>query len=140
MIDEKENEQKLILNDIDELTMHWRQYAIKTEKKSLLQFKNAMALGKTHPLTQKKGITLSTVHTMKGQEYDIVFLMGMDDETFPDYRAIRNDGAELVQEKNNVYVAFTRAKRFLYVTWPAARMMPWGDNRIRRRSRFLEKF
>lgn len=139
-IDENGNEQKLILNDIEELAMHWHQYGIKNDKKSLLQFKNSMALGKTHPLTQKNGITLSTVHTMKGQEYDIVFLMGMDDETFPDYRAIRNGGAELVQEKNNVYVAFTRAKRFLYVTWPAERLMPWGDCKNRHISRFLEKF
>ena len=113
-----DNDKNMILNDIKELLEHWHEYATKTDKKSLLQFKNSMALGKTHPLAQKNGITLSTVHTMKGQEYDIVFLMGMDDETFPDYRAVRNGGSEMVQEKNNAYVAFTRAKRFLYVTWP----------------------
>ena len=94
---------------------------------------------KTHPLAQPKGITLSTVHTMKGQEYDIVFLMGMDDETFPDYRAIRAGGPELKQEKNNAYVAFTRSKRFLYVTWPERRLMPWGDYKFRDVSRFLRK-
>jgi DNA helicase-2/ATP-dependent DNA helicase PcrA len=32
-----------------------------------------MALGQTHPLAQHSGVTLSTVHTMKGQEFDIVF-------------------------------------------------------------------
>ena len=99
-----------------------------------------MALGKTHPLTQKNGITLSTVHTMKGQEYDIVFLIGMDDETFPDYRAVRSGGLQMIQEKNNVYVAFTRAKRFLYVTWPQKRLMPWGDYKVRNISRFLGGF
>jgi superfamily I DNA/RNA helicase len=41
----------------------------------------------------------------------------MDDETFPDYRAVRSGGVELTQEKNNLYVAFTRSKRWLYVTW-----------------------
>jgi DNA helicase-2/ATP-dependent DNA helicase PcrA len=55
---------------------------------------------------------------MKGQEFDIVFIIGMDDETFPDYRAVRSGGVELTQEKNNLYVAFTRSKRWLYVTWP----------------------
>lgn len=134
-----DNEKKMILNDIKELLEHWHEYAKKTDKKSLLQFKNSMALGKTHPLAQKNGITLSTVHTMKGQEYDIVFLMGMDDETFPDYRAVRNGGTEMVQEKNNAYVAFTRSKRFLYVTWPARRSMPWGDKK-RSISRFLKVF
>ncbi|MBL7054795.1 ATP-dependent helicase, partial [Candidatus Woesearchaeota archaeon] len=89
---ENYNEEMMILNDIEELLGHWYEYAIRTDKKSLQQFKNSMALGKTHPLAQKNGITLSTVHTMKGQEYDIVFLMGMDDETFPDYRAIKSRG------------------------------------------------
>ena len=77
---------------------------------------------------------------MKGQEFDIVFIIGMDDETFPDYRAVRNGGIEMIQEKNNLYVAFTRAKRFLYVTWSQKRMMPWGDSKTRRISRFLEVF
>jgi DNA helicase-2/ATP-dependent DNA helicase PcrA len=135
-----DNEKIMILNDIKELLEHWREYAKKTDKKSLQQFKNSMALGKTHPLAQKNGITLSTVHTMKGQEYDIVFLMGMDDDTFPDYRAVKTGGAEMVQEKNNAYVAVTRSKRFLYVTWPAKRLMPWGDYKTRKISRFLSEF
>ncbi len=137
---EDENEKNMIFNDIDELFKHWRNYAKNTDNKSLHQFKNAMALGQTHPLTQHSGITLSTVHTMKGQEFDIVFVIGMDDETFPDYRAVRSGGIEMTQEKNNLYVAFTRAKRFLYVTWPQIRMMPWGDYKSRKISRFLKGF
>ena len=140
IIIEDENEKTMVMNDINELLMHWYNYAKKTDNTNLLQFKNAMALGQTHPLTQHSGITLSTVHTMKGQEFDIVFIIGMDDETFPDYRAIKQGGVELVQEKNNCYVAFTRSKRFLYVTWPSSRMMPWGDVKKRRISRFLSCF
>lgn len=132
-----DNERRMILNDIEELLKHWFNYANKTDNTSLSQFRNAIALGQTHPLALHNGITLSTVHTMKGQEFDIIFLMGMDDETFPDYRAIRNNGIELTQEKNNLYVAFTRAKRFLYVTWPQKRLMPWGDFKNRRISRFM---
>ncbi len=137
---EGENEKNMIFNDIEELLKHWRNYAKNTDNKSLHQFKNAMALGQTHPLTQHSGITLSTVHTMKGQEFDIVFVIGMDDETFPDYRAVRSQGIEMTQEKNNLYVAFTRAKRFLYVTWPQKRMMPWKDYKFRKISRFLKVF
>lgn len=135
-----DNERDMVINDINELLKHWRNYAKKTDHKSLHQFKNDMALGKTHSLMQQDGITLSTVHTMKGQEFDIVFLMGMDDETFPDYRAIKNGGIDLIQEKNNLYVAFTRAKRFLYVTWPKKRLMPWGDTKSRNISQFLTVF
>ena len=137
---EDENEKNMIFNDIDELLKHWHNYAKNTDNKSLHQFKNAMALGQTHPLTQHSGITLSTVHTMKGQEFDVVFIVGMDDETFPDYRAVRRGGIEMTQERNNLYVAFTRAKRFLYVTWPQKRMMPWGDYKTRRISQFLKVF
>lgn len=135
-----DNEKNMIVRDIGELQTHWHNYAKKAERKSLSNFKNCMALGQTHPLAQGDGITLSTVHTMKGQEYEIVFLMGMDDETFPDYRSIRGPSIELTQEKNNLYVAFTRAKRFLFVTWPRARTMPWGDVKYRNRSRFLHSF
>jgi DNA helicase-2/ATP-dependent DNA helicase PcrA len=134
------NDRFMIYNDIDELLKHWHNYSKKTDTKSLHQFKNAMALGQTQPLTQHSGITLSTVHTMKGQEFDIVFLIGVDDETFPDYRAVRSGGVEMLQERNNLYVAFTRAKRFLFVTWPQKRMMPWGDYKDRKISRFLEDF
>ena len=135
-----ENEKYMVINDIDELIKHWLNYAKKTDNKSLHQFKNAMALGQTHPLAQHSGITLSTVHTMKGQEFDIVFVIGMDNETFPDYRAVRSGGIEMKQEKNNLYVAFTRAKRFLYVTWPQKRWMPWGDYKTRKISQFLKVF
>lgn len=132
-----DNERRMVINDIQELLKHWLNYAKKTDITSLSQFRNAMALGQTHSLALHNGITLSTVHTMKGQEFDIIFLMGMDDETFPDYRAIRSNGIELTQEKNNLYVAFTRAKRFLYVTWPKKRLMPWGDYKTRKISRFM---
>ncbi len=135
---EDENERQLFYNDVDSFSEHWKHYANKTDRKSLLQFRNSMALGRTHPLTQHKRITLSTVHTMKGQEFDIVFLMGMDNETFPDYRALRAGGAELTQEKNNLYVAITRAKRFLFMTYPQQRLMPWGDYKRRWVSCFLQ--
>ena len=140
LVVEDANEKNMIFNDIDELLIHWKNYAKKTDNKSLHQFKNAMALGQTHPMSQHNGVTLSTIHTVKGQEFDIVFIIGMDDETFPDYRAIRNGGIEIKQEKNNLYVAFTRSKRWLYITWPKNRTMPWGDSKSRRISRFLNDF
>lgn len=136
----EDNEKNMTLKDLEELKQHWFQYSKKTDNKSIRQFKNAMALGQTHPSTQQIGITLSTVHTMKGQEYDIVFIMGADEGTFPDYRAVNKGGVELIQEKNNIYVAFTRSRRFLYVSFPKQRIMPWGDVKFRVCSRFLKPF
>ncbi len=135
-----DNERSMTFNDINELKLHWYAYAKTVDTKSIDQFKSAMALGQTHSNTNQKGITLSTVHTMKGLEYDIVFLMGADDGTFPDYRATQKRGVELLQEKNNMYVAFTRSRRFLYVSYPEKRRMPWGDVNRRSISRFLKEF
>src|SRR5690606_19498617 len=137
---EDDNDRNMLLNDIEELLSHWHNYARSVDNTTLHQFKNSMALGQTHPVTQHSGITLSTVHTMKGQEFDIVFIIGLDHETFPDYRAVRSGGVAMLQEKNNLYVAFTRSKRWLYITWPENRTMPWGDSKRRRISRFLSGF
>jgi superfamily I DNA/RNA helicase len=43
----------------------------------------------------------------------------------PDYRA--KTEAEIDEERNSAFVAVTRAKRWLYITYPAKRTMPWGD-------------
>ena len=122
------------LNDL------WVTYSFNTLKPSLTGFKNAISLGTVMKNQKEEGVCISTVHTMKGQESDIVFLIGLDDGTFPYYLAIEKGGEELNQEKNNLYVAFTRAKRFLYLTYPAIRKMPWGDNKARAKSRFLKNF
>jgi DNA helicase-2/ATP-dependent DNA helicase PcrA len=131
-----ENERVMMCNDLKELLNHWHIYSMKTENISLSAFRNAMALGQTNKNIEKHGIALSTVHTMKGQENDIVFLMGMNEGTFPDYRA--KTRIEMEQEKNNFYVAITRAKRFLYITYPLQRMTPWGNPKSHQISSFLK--
>jgi len=132
-----ENERNIAYIDLKEIKIHWLNYARENLSRSLASFRNAMALGQTYKREKNEGIALSTVHTMKGQENDIVFLIGMDDQTFPDYRAIQKRGIEIEQEKNNLYVAITRAKRYLYITYPTSRKMPWGDVKERVISRFL---
>jgi DNA helicase-2/ATP-dependent DNA helicase PcrA len=145
VIGDKENEQNINENEIQlahsdfiELRKHWHNYAVSTSNKSLSSFRNAVALGKTFQSKNEKGITLSTVHTMKGQENDVVFLIGLDDQTFPDYRAQKEGGLAMEQEKNNLYVAITRAKRYLFMTYPTSRKMPWGDVKKRLISSFLK--
>lgn len=135
-----DDEKIQVFNELDELKELWRIYSFNNLKPSLTGFKNAISLGIIKKDIQQEGICISTVHTMKGQESEIVFLIGMDDGTFPYYLAIQKGGEEIKQEKNNLYVAFTRAKRFLYVSYPAKRVMPWGDSKSRERSRFLSEF
>ncbi len=134
-----DDEKKMTIDELNDFSNQLTQYKKQNMKPSLEGFKSALALGLTNnTLIKENGICLSTVHTMKGQESEIVFLIGMDDGTFPDYRAINKGGEELQQEKNNTYVAFTRAKRFLFVSYPEKRLMPWGDYKTRTISRFLK--
>jgi len=135
----EDDEKKMTIDELNDFASQLTQYKKQNIKPTLDGFKSAIALGLTNNSNSKEmGLCLSTVHTMKGQESEIVFLIGMDDGTFPDFRAVNKGGEELQQEKNNTYVAFTRAKRFLYVTYPKKRLMPWGDYKPRTISRFLK--
>ena len=135
-----DDEKVQIYNELDEIKELWKEYSFNNLKPSLTGFKNTISLGIIKRDTKQDGICISTVHTMKGQEAEIVFLVGLDDGTFPYYLAIQNGGEELNQEKNNLYVAFTRAKRFLYISYPSVKIMPWGDYKSRIISRFLTIF
>lgn len=136
----EDDEKKLTLDELDDFSSQLVQYKKQTLKPTLDGFKSAIALGLTQNSNNNKevGVCLSTVHAMKGQESEIVFLIGMNDGIFPDFRAIKTGSEELQQEKNNAYVAFTRAKRFLYVTYPNNRIMPWGESKAQTISRFLK--
>lgn len=135
----EDDEKKMTIDELNDFLSQLIQYKKQNIKPSLEGFKSSLALGLTNNSGSNEiGICLSTVHTMKGQESEIVFLIGMDDGTFPDYRAVNKGGEELQQEKNNTYVAFTRAKRFLFVSYPKQRLMPWGDYKPRTVSRFLK--
>lgn len=135
----EDDEKKMTIDELTDFSNQLINYKKQNIKPTLEGFKSAIALGLTNTSNIKEiGVSLSTVHTMKGQENEIVFLIGMDEGTFPDYRAVSKGGEELQQEKNNTYVAFTRAKRFLYVTYPKKRTMPWGDSKVRTISRFLK--
>ena len=80
---------------------------------------------------------LSTVHTMKGLEKDIVFMMTFCEGTFPDYRA--NTEAKINEKRNTAFVAVTRARRWLFVSYPQPRMKPRGSERSPQPSRFISK-
>lgn len=128
-------------DDFKEINNHWVKYASSVANTNLAAFRNAMTLGQTATVKQEDGLSLATVHTMKGQQSTIVFLVGMDEGTFPDYRAVKLgiNSTEMQQERNNLYVAVTRAQRHLYVSYPKKRMMPWGDWSARSRSSLLPR-
>jgi DNA helicase-2/ATP-dependent DNA helicase PcrA len=125
-----------IEQDIKEWTQHW-DYYVRTESggsHSVGTFLSQVALGTTQQ-PQQEGIALLTVHSAKGMEFDVVFVIGMAEGTFPDYRS--KSDSEIAEERRNAFVAVTRSRRLLYLTYPREKLMPWGDIRRQDPSQFL---
>lgn len=82
-------------------------------------------------------ITLMTIHSAKGLEFDVVFLVGMEEGIFPHSNALmERDGIE--EERRLCYVGITRAKKLLYLT-NAKRRMLYGKDSSNPPSRFIEE-
>lgn len=129
------NELERSLQELQDFRKCWTTFKRKGLGETLSSFRNAIALGQVADDYNRSGLTLSTVHTMKGLEKDIVFLMGMCEGVFPDYRA--HSRKELDEELNNAFVAITRAKRWIYISYPLQRVMPWGSTKSQQVSRFI---
>jgi DNA helicase II / ATP-dependent DNA helicase PcrA len=88
--------------------------------------------------TQEAGVvTLMTLHTAKGLEFDTVFLTGVEDGVFPHQRAL-SDAAELEEERRLAYVGVTRARQRLYLSRAVVRSA-WGTPQHNPPSRFLNE-
>ena len=82
-------------------------------------------------------VTLMTLHTAKGLEFDNVFLTGCEDGVFPHQRALSNPD-ELEEERRLAYVGITRARRHLYISRAVVRAA-WGAPQHNPPSRFLNE-
>ena len=82
-------------------------------------------------------VQLMTVHAAKGLEFDAVFITGLEEGLFPHENAM-NDHDGLEEERRLMYVAITRARKRLYLSFAQTRMLH-GQTRYNIRSRFLEE-
>ena len=85
----------------------------------------------------KDVVTLMTVHAAKGLEFDYIFLMGMEENIFPHSRS-KESNDELEEERRLCYVAVTRARKKLFITSTARRMLYGLDNH-NPKSRFINE-
>ena len=81
-----------------------------------------------------QGVTLASLHSAKGLEWDAVFLVGLTDTTIPIQHATTQ--AQIAEERRLLYVGITRARDQLALSWALARSP--GQRRGRRPSRFLD--
>jgi DNA helicase-2/ATP-dependent DNA helicase PcrA len=93
---------------------------------------DARATAQHAPTVQ--GVTLASLHSAKGLEWDAVFLVGLTDTTLPIQHA--NTPEALAEERRLLYVGITRARERLALSWALARSP--GQRRGRRPSRFLD--
>lgn len=82
-------------------------------------------------------VTLMTMHNAKGLEFPIVFMIGMEDGTFPHSRSIEESNLE--EERRLAYVGVTRAMRQLTLTYARRRMGYGGGSTPTIKSRFLDE-
>ena len=74
----------------------------------------------------KDAITLMTVHNAKGLEFEAVFMTGMEHTVFPHYLALLEEENGIEEERRLFYVAITRAKKKLYITYSKRRRINTG--------------
>lgn len=86
---------------------------------------------------QIDAIKLMTVHSSKGLEFDSVFISGLEETLFPHANSI-GDPAQIEEERRLMYVAITRAKEKLYLSFSEERMLHGQKNRMIR-SRFFKE-
>ncbi len=86
---------------------------------------------------EQSSVTLMTLHSAKGLEYPVVFVIGLEDGVFPHVRSL-GDPDELEEERRLCYVGITRAEQRLYLCHAWSRMM-FGSTDYRPPSRFLDE-
>ncbi len=89
-----------------------------------------------HDPRDDEGVTLMTMHNTKGLEFRRVFVVGVEDEIIPG--RLSDSMKDVEEERRIMYVAMTRAKESLYLSFVGSRMM-WGRNEYHIPSRFLSE-
>ena len=80
-----------------------------------------------------------TVHSVKGLEYDDVFIIGMEEGIFPHYNSIMEGTNDAIEEERRLcYVAITRAKKKLWIINTKKRML-YGQTQVNAPSRFIDE-
>ena len=135
LFDEKDPEENQRLENIKEL----RSVAI--EFPNLAQFLENVALVEQEYMpdknasSSKNAVTLMTMHAAKGLEFNVVFIVGMEEGLFPHAQSLLDSG-ELEEERRLCYVGITRAKEKLYLTF-AKRRLYFGQIVSNQISRFI---
>ena len=128
------------IENISELVSSAKQFSSMND--SLIDFISEMSLtSDADDENQEDSVVLSTIHAAKGLEYKVVFIMGLEENLFPSIRDAESSADEknkMEEERRLAYVAITRAKERLFMSY-ANRRMQFGSIKMNKRSRFLDE-
>ncbi|UUZ91137.1 DNA helicase PcrA [Paenibacillus sp. P25] len=132
------------LENIDEFLSVTMDFEKRNEDKSLVSFLTDLALiadidsmNDEPDEAARTGVVLMTMHSAKGLEFPVVFIVGMEESVFPHSRALM-DNEELEEERRLAYVGITRAEEELYLTCARMRTL-FGRTATNAPSRFLQE-
>ncbi|PYL70677.1 MAG: DNA helicase UvrD [Verrucomicrobia bacterium] len=125
--------------DLNQLSVFGRQFKDVHEfLAQLALISNVDAEAAPNQTAEKEAVNLSTVHQAKGLEFNTVFIIWLTDGMFPSSRSLdRRDALE--EERRLFYVAITRARDELYLTFPQMRLSGGYGDIFQRPSRFLRE-
>lgn len=127
------------IENVDELHSTIASYVNEAEEPTLSGFLEEVALyteaDRDSGLDDK--VTLMTIHSAKGLEYDNIYVVGMEEGIFPGFRSM-DSLEEIEEERRLAYVAITRAKKHLYISSAAQRML-YGQTQRNLTSRFIKE-
>ncbi len=128
------------LQNLQELVNAAIQYGEEHADTSLIGFlANASLASDLDQLeTDKDKVTLMTLHASKGLEFPVVFLVGLEQGLFPNFRAL-NDPVALEEERRLCYVGITRAKERLFLTYASSRRLYGHQREPAMASMFLDE-
>jgi DNA helicase-2/ATP-dependent DNA helicase PcrA len=134
-------EAKARLENIDEFLSVTMDFENKNDDKSLVSFLTELALvADIDSVDEEESddkVILMTLHSAKGLEFPVVFLVGLEEGVFPHSRALFEDD-EMEEERRLAYVGITRAEKELYLTRAQMRTL-YGRTNMNPPSRFLDE-
>ncbi|MDB9341458.1 MULTISPECIES: DNA helicase PcrA [Cyanophyceae] len=127
------------IQNVQELYNAVLQFQEESEDVSLTAFLQSSALSSDLDNLKdgQKAVSLMTLHSSKGLEFPVVFLVGLEQGLFPNYRSINNPES-LEEERRLCYVGITRAQERLYISHARERRL-YGSREPAMRSQFLDE-
>lgn len=137
--DEDTTEAETRLENIEEFLTVAMEFEEQMAENSLEEFLEGITLSSDldNADNQEDSVTLMTLHSAKGLEFPVVFLVGMEEGIFPGYKSI-GEPKELEEERRLCYVGITRAKQNLFISCARQRTI-FGSTSCNQVSRFVKE-